>query len=119
MPVLPAGLIPPSMRFCRILRRGDGEMPACLLLDLVLPGISGLDFLEQRFRTGLPWPVIIITAKGSSVQRSSLKMGAVDFLEKPFSPEELKTAVFDALQRHQRQLARCPGTRGSAQPPGG
>jgi two-component system response regulator FixJ len=87
--------------------RDDHEAPACLLLDLVLPGISGLDFLEQRFRAGLPWPVIIITAKGSvRAAVRSLKMGAVDFLEKPFSPEELKTAVLEALQRHQQQLVQ-------------
>jgi len=73
----------------------------CLLLDLVMPGQSGLEFLESRLGS-LPCPVIIITARGS-VQDAvkSMKLGAVDFLEKPFSTEDLTKLVLDTLQSRQ------------------
>jgi len=74
--------------------------PCCLLLDLVLPGQSGLEFLEKRFG-GRPCPVIIITARGSIQDAVTvMKLGAVDVLEKPFSPEVLTQVVLDTLKCH-------------------
>jgi two-component system response regulator FixJ len=70
----------------------------CLLLDLVMPGQSGLEFLEKR-RGDLPCPVIMITARGS-IQDAvrSMKLGAVDFLEKPFATETLTSVVLETLK---------------------
>ena len=75
----------------------------CLLLDLVMPGQSGLEFLESR-PGNLPCPVIMITARGS-VQDAvkSMKLGAVDFLEKPFSTEALTKLVLDTLKSCERK----------------
>ena len=72
--------------------------PCCLLLDLVLRGQSGLEFLEKHFRS-MPCPVIMISAHGS-VQDAvkAMKLGAVGFLEKPFSTEALKRVVFETLK---------------------
>ncbi len=79
-----------------------GHQPCCLLLDIQMPGISGLDFLEQRYPGGAPCPVVIISAKGSiKTAVKSMKLGAVDFLEKPFSLEELRKLVLETLTRHQ------------------
>lgn len=78
-----------------------GHKPSCLLLDIQMPGISGLDFLEQRFTGGPPCPVIIISAKGSiRAAVKSMKLGALDFLEKPFAPADLKKIVLDTLEKH-------------------
>jgi len=73
----------------------------CLLLDLVMPGQSGLEFLENRLGT-LACPVIMITARGSIQDAvKSMKLGAVDFLEKPFSTEDLTKLVLETLKSRQ------------------
>jgi FixJ family two-component response regulator len=83
--------------------------PGCLLLDLELPGISGLELLERRAAGDGQMPVIILPAPGSvrtAVQ--SLKLGAVDFLEKPFDREILLERVHTAIaaDRTRRQSAQ-------------
>ncbi len=73
--------------------------PTVVLLDLELPGTSGLDLLERHFRDGSACPVIVITGKGS-VQSAvkSMKLGAVDFLEKPFDRPVLLKLVQASLE---------------------
>lgn len=79
-----------------------GGRATCILLDLEMPGLSGLEFLEQRFKGHMPCPVIIISARGSvKAAVKSMKLGAVDFLEKPFAPEALKSVVLEAIGKHQ------------------
>jgi two-component system response regulator FixJ len=74
--------------------------PCCLLLDLVMPGQSGLEFLERRLNREIPCPVIMMTARGSvHTAVKSMKLGAADFLEKPFAPDDLKSIVFEALEK--------------------
>jgi two-component system response regulator FixJ len=81
-------------------RAEAGDRPVCLLLDLVMPGQSGLDILEKQFAGKAPCPVIVMTARGTvGTAVKSMKLGAVDFLEKPFTPEALKTAVREALSK--------------------
>ncbi len=79
-------------------------MPCCLILELAMPGQCGLEFLEQRFGGRAPCAVIFVTAR-PSVQDAvkAMKLGAVDFLEKPFAPDALTSAVFDALKAR-----KCP-----------
>jgi FixJ family two-component response regulator len=92
---------------------GDLGAPRCVLLDLEMPGASGLELLarmqqEWTAREIVPWPVIVITAKGSvksAVQ--SMKMGAVDFLEKPFEIDALVKQVHDTLGRHNTAVAQA------------
>jgi FixJ family two-component response regulator len=81
------------------------EAPACLVLDLELPGISGLE-LQRELATGDAPPIVFITGHGdvpSSV--SAMKAGAVEFLSKPFGEAELLQAIYAAiaLDRSARQ----------------
>ena len=74
------------------------EAPSCLILDVRLPGVNGLDFQEQLRGIGIEIPIVFVTAHSdipSSVR--ALKGGAVEFLAKPFQTEELLTAVHQAL----------------------
>jgi len=76
-----------------------GDQPCCILLDVVMPGQSGLEFLEKRFGGDAPCPVIIITARASvDTAVKSMKLGAVDFLEKPFSSDALTNMVLQTLK---------------------
>jgi two-component system response regulator FixJ len=71
---------------------------ACVLVDLRLPGMNGLELQEELRRHALSPPVIVITAHGDvSSARAALLAGAVDFLEKPIDNDELLTAVRAAV----------------------
>jgi FixJ family two-component response regulator len=75
------------------------QATACLLLDLRLPGISGLELQRQLGAARRRVPVIFITAHGNEAdQREALEGGAIDFLRKPFSEEALLKAVHSALR---------------------
>ena len=82
------------------LHRPRPEGPSCLVLDVRLPGLSGLE-LQQRLAAGdLAMPIIFITGHGDipmSVQ--AMKAGAVDFLPKPFRDQDLLDAIHQALAR--------------------
>jgi FixJ family two-component response regulator len=72
--------------------------PSCLVLDIRLPGISGLDFQVEMAKSGIHIPIIFMTGHGDipmSVQ--AMKAGAVDFLTKPFRHQEMLHAVNQAL----------------------
>lgn len=74
------------------------ELPACLILDMKMPGTGGFEVVEQLARSGNQIPVIFITGFGSiplSVQ--AMKAGAMEFLTKPVAPDELLRAVREAL----------------------
>jgi uroporphyrinogen-III synthase len=76
------------------------ETPSCLVLDVRLPGVNGLDFQEQLNKIGIQIPIIFITAHGDiPMNLRALKAGAVEFLAKPFQKEELLTAVYQAIER--------------------
>lgn len=81
-----------------------GELAGCLVLDVRLPGISGLDFQSQLAELGILLPVILITGHGD-IQMSvrAMKAGAVDFLPKPFRDQELLDAVMAAIERDRRR----------------
>jgi FixJ family two-component response regulator len=82
------------------LRAELAEIPSCLVLDVRLPGVNGLDFQEQLNKIGIQIPIIFITAHGDiPMNLRALKAGAVEFLAKPFQKEELLTAVYQALER--------------------
>lgn len=82
------------------------DRPACLVLDLRLPGSSGLDIQTQLAGRGSNLPIIFITAYGdvSSTVRA-MKRGAVDFLEKPFQSSELLACIQRALALSQKLRA--------------
>ena len=74
--------------------------PACLVLDVRMPGLSGLDLQERLVQLGLDIPIIFITGFGNVPQSvRAMKAGAVDFLQKPFENQALLDAVNRALER--------------------
>ena len=83
------------------LERLDQDRPDIVLLDHKLPGMSGLDVLEQFNQKRVEALVIMITAYASlDVAVSATKRGAFDFLAKPFTPEELKASLRKAARHH-------------------
>ena len=82
------------------------EQTGCLVLDLRMPGMNGLDLLGHLSSTGSPIPAVILTAHGDDAARQrSLQSGAVAFLSKPFDGKVLLDAVRTALD----QGGRRPG----------
>lgn len=82
------------------LRREHEEGPSCLILDVRLPGLSGLDFQRQLVGEGVLIPVIFITGHGDiPMSVRAMKSGAVEFLPKPFHEQDLLNAVQLALER--------------------
>lgn len=70
----------------------------CLILDVAMPGMSGLDVQKELKRRGQPIPIIFITGqKNDDIRKQALKQGAVKFLYKPFSDSALLDAVNEAL----------------------
>lgn len=81
-------------------KRPDGE--GCLVLDIRLQGMSGLDFQEELARTGVSLPVILMTGHGDiPMSVRGMKAGAIDFLTKPFRDQDMLDAVASAL-KHDR-----------------
>lgn len=79
-------------------KRTDG--PSCLILDVRLPGVSGLDFQVELARTNSVIPIIFITGHGDiPMSVKAMKGGAVEFLTKPFRDQDLLDAVQVALER--------------------
>jgi FixJ family two-component response regulator len=74
--------------------------PSCLVLDVRLPQMSGLDFQQRLTEIGIQIPIIFITAHGDiPMSVRALKSGAVEFLTKPFRDQDLLDAIQQALQR--------------------
>jgi FixJ family two-component response regulator len=82
------------------LKRPRTADPSCLVLDVRLPQMSGLDFQRKLAELGLCIPIIFITAHGDvPMSVRALKSGAVEFLTKPFRDQDLLDAIQQALQR--------------------
>jgi RNA polymerase sigma factor (sigma-70 family) len=87
------------------LSRPRALVPSCLILDLSLPGLSGLDLQKRVASERTDMPIIFITGHGdvpSTVQ--AMKAGAVEFLTKPFTDDALLTAIRQALERSRLAL---------------
>jgi len=90
----------------QFLQRHNLSGPSCLILDVSLPGISGLDFQQQLRSVGLQIPIIFVTGHGDiPMSVKAMKSGAVEFLTKPFDDNELLDAVQKALARDSVRLA--------------
>jgi FixJ family two-component response regulator len=88
------------------LRTSLPNAPCCLVLDVRLPGVSGLDFQMELDKAGIRIPIIFMTGHGDipmSVQ--AMKAGALDFLTKPLRPQEMIHAVTRALAADQKRRA--------------
>src|SRR5438309_3535769 len=82
------------------LRSKPPEGPSCLVLDVSLPGINGLDFQRQLADAGIQIPIIFVTGHGDiPMTVKAMKSGAVEFLTKPFEDQDLLNAIHQALDR--------------------
>jgi FixJ family two-component response regulator len=76
------------------------DVPSCLVLDVRLPGISGLDFQRELIDAGVQVPIIFITGFGDiPMSVKAMKSGAVEFLTKPFRDQDLLDAIQQAIER--------------------
>lgn len=94
------------------IRACDPERPGCLLLDVKMPGMSGLELQEKLSQAGVNLPIIILTGHGdvpTTVQ--AFKGGAFDFFEKPFSEQQLVGRVREALQVDESQRSAGQANR--------
>jgi two-component system, LuxR family, response regulator FixJ len=92
------------------------EWPGCLVLDLRMPGMSGLELQAELARRGVGLPVVIVTAHGDvAAARTALKGGAIDFIEKPIDDEALVRAIADALDRDARSRTRAQADASAAE----
>ena len=89
------------------LRSERPDLPACLILDVELPGLSGLDLQAELTKSGVDMPVIFLTGRGDiPMSVRAMKAGAVEFLTKPFRKPEFLDAVNEALLRDRENRRR-------------
>jgi len=76
------------------------SVPSCLVLDIRLPGVNGLDFQDELEQAGIRIPIVFMTAHGDiPMALRAMKGGAVEFLTKPFQKQQLMAAIHQALDR--------------------
>jgi len=76
------------------------DMPRCLVLDIRLPGVSGLDFQDALIKQGVRIPIVFMTGHGDiPMSVRAMKAGAIDFLTKPFRDQDMLDAVMRALEQ--------------------
>jgi FixJ family two-component response regulator len=82
------------------------DLPSCLVLDIRLPGGSGLEFQEVLAKAGVQIPIVFLTGHGDiPMSVKAMKAGAVDFLTKPFRDQDMLDAVTKALDQDRRRRA--------------
>jgi FixJ family two-component response regulator len=82
------------------LRNKRPEGPSCLVLDVSLPGVNGLEFQRELADAGIQIPIIFVTGHGDiPMSVKAMKSGAVEFLTKPFDDQDLLDAIHQALDR--------------------
>ena len=90
------------------LRSAQRENFDLIILDVMLPGLSGFDVLKQLREAGVKTPVLMLTARGDDVDRIvGLDLGADDYLPKPFNPRELLARVKAILRRRASSSRAC------------
>lgn len=86
------------------------DAPSCLVLDVRLPGLSGIDFQTELAAAGLHIPIIFMTGYGDiPMTVKAMKAGAVEFLPKPFRDQDMLDAVQQALERDRERRERNSG----------
>jgi FixJ family two-component response regulator len=88
------------------------EHPGCMLLDVRMPGMSGMDLIDHLKTNGIEIPVIIMTGHGDiPMAVRALKNGVLDFVQKPFNSQEMLDRIQSALLLDQENRARRDGAR--------
>src|ERR1700744_584063 len=96
------------------------RIPSCILLDVHIPGKSGLDILKELHGEDYPEPIFIISGQGDiAMAVSAIKSGALDFIEKPFRGNEIVARLNEAIEAYvRRQADRSASNIGSLHFPG-
>ena len=104
-----AGLRSHAFSFAEhFLREPSPQRPACLVLDVRMPGRDGLDVQDELRRRGHAIPIVFITGHGTiPMTARAMKAGAIDFLEKPFDATQLLAAVLQAIERDRQQCEQA------------
>jgi FixJ family two-component response regulator len=88
------------------LEAGPSDTPGCIVVDVRLPGMSGLDFQDRLGQQGVQLPIIMMTGHGDiPMSVRAMKAGAVDFLPKPFRDQDMLDAVGVAIDRDRARRA--------------
>jgi FixJ family two-component response regulator len=88
------------------LARPPSRVPGCLLVDLRMPDMTGLEFQRRLRDSGWTQPIVFVSGAGTiPATTQALKAGALDFLTKPVRSDELLRTVAEAIERHRRLLA--------------
>ncbi len=94
------------------LKSVPGDAPGCLVLDIRLPGVSGLEFQGQLARSGVELPIVFMTGHGDvPMSVRAMKAGAVDFLTKPFRDQDMLDAVSAAIETDRQRRAAAEAGR--------
>ncbi len=87
-----------------LLQAAIPDLPGCIVLDVRLPGISGLDLQDQLAAQGIHLPIVFMTGHGDiPMTVRAMKAGAVDFLSKPFRDQDMLDAVSAAIERDRQR----------------
>jgi FixJ family two-component response regulator len=90
----------------QFLAQHDDAAPGCIVLDLALPGLNGLELQQALHAQGSALPIVFLTGRGDiAASVRAMKLGAADFLTKPVDADELLAAVEAALERNREQRA--------------
>jgi FixJ family two-component response regulator len=93
----------------------DPSMPGCVVLDLSMPRMNGLDVQHELVMRGIERPIIFLSGRGTvSASVEAMKAGAVDFLPKPFKDDELLSAIKVAEERDRVRLQRDAGRKAAS-----
>jgi FixJ family two-component response regulator len=86
------------------LKHNLADVPSCMILDVRMPGLSGLDFQANLADAGIEIPIVFLTARGD-IQMSvrAMKSGAIDFLTKPYREQDILDAVTTAIERDRKR----------------
>ena len=96
----------------RFMNRAAGPPLSCVILDVELPGLSGLDLQRELAEAGIAVPIIFLTGHGSiPMSVKAMKAGAVEFLTKPFDADDLLNAIQQAVSgTHSEELETANGS---------
>ena len=80
------------------------DTPCCLVLDIRMPGLSGIDLQDKLLKRGFAMPIIFITGHGTvPMSVRAMKAGAIDFLQKPFEDQELLDIIHHAIEQNKHK----------------
>lgn len=96
----------------QFLERYETDAPSCLVLDLQLPGLNGLDLQKRLAEAGLEIPIVFLTGHGNiPASVRAMKAGAVEFLTKPIDEQDLFRAIQEAIERDRQTRRQNAGIR--------